>query len=359
LGGKITLQDIARKLGVSTTTISLALRDHPRISEATKVRVLKLIEQLKYEPDRMARALVMGKSNLIGVIVPNSSDPYYSEVFKGVEDAARAQGYHVLLSNGSYEMDSYAQRVKEMKSLRVDGIIAAPPFAREKPKLEGFWQELRQSGFPLVLVNRHLKPALFHQVSADYSTGVCMIVEMLAGMGHRRVGYISGEPAVLPISQRLAAFRRIASKHRFEHSPALFETGALTLQGGYDACKRLWNADRKKPTAIVAFSDTVSVGALRFLRDQGLEIPGEISVASFDGTILSEFITPKLTTVSTPMYEIGQKAFELVVGAIHNKYRDAQDLVLPVKLIMRESAGQHSMRSASSGDQHSKSDADV
>jgi DNA-binding LacI/PurR family transcriptional regulator len=343
LKDKITLQDIARKLGLSTTTISLAFRDHPRISEATKVRVRKLIAELNYEPDRVARALVMGKSSLIGVIVPNSSDPYYSEVFKGIEDATRAQGYHVLLSNGSYDMNAYAQRVNEMKSLRVDGIIAAPPFTQEKPKLEGFWHELRQSGFPFVLVNRHLNPAIFHQVSADYSSGVRMIVEMLAAMGHRRVGYISGEPAVLPIRQRLAAFRRFARKHHFEAYPELFETGALTLNGGYDACKRLWNADRRKPTAIVTFSDTVGVGALQFLNDQGLQIPGQVSVASFDGTLWSEFIRPKLTTVATPMYEVGTNAFDLISGAIDGKYVSPQNLLLPVKLVVRESTGESAL----------------
>jgi LacI family transcriptional regulator len=338
LKGKITLQDIGRELGLSTTTISLALRDHPRISEATKLRVRKLIEKLKYEPDRVARALVMGKSALVGVIVPNSSDPYYSEVFKGIEDAARALSYHVLLSNGSYDMGSYAQRVKEMKSLRVDGIIVAPPFTRERPTLEGIWLEMREAGYPLVLVNRHLKPALFHQVSADYTSGVRMTVEMLAAMGHRRVAYISGEPAVLPIRQRLACFKRYAHKHGFQDDPALLETGALTLYGGYDACKRLWNAGRKRPTAIVTFSDTVGVGALQFLNDQGIRVPGEVSLASFDGTVMSEFTQPKLTTISTPMYEVGKEAFELVSGAVEGKYSSPQDLLLPVRLLIRDSA---------------------
>jgi DNA-binding LacI/PurR family transcriptional regulator len=338
LKSKITLQDVARKLGLSTTTISLALRDHPRISEATKARVRKLIEQVKYEPDRVARALVMGKSSLIGVIVPNSSDPYYSEVFKGIEDAARALNYHVLLSNGSYDMNAYAQRVKEMKSLRVDGIIVAPPFTQERPKLKGIWQELRETGYPLVLVNRHLKPALFHQVSADYNAGVRMTVETLAAMGHRRVAYISGEPAVLPIRQRLAAFKRYARKYGFQADPTLFETGALTLHGGYDACSRLWNAGRKHPTAIVTFSDTVGVGALQFLNEQHIRVPGEVSLASFDGTVTSEFTQPKLTTVSTPMYEVGQEAFELVSGAVQGKYSSPQDLLLPVRLLIRDSA---------------------
>src|SRR5579862_2201329 len=339
LKGKITLQDIGRKLGLSTTTISLALRNHPRISEATKVRVRKMIDQMKYEPDRVARALVMGTSNLIGVIVPNSSDPYYSEVFKGIEDAARALGYHVLLSNGSYDMDGYALRVKEMTSLRVDGIIAAPPFTKEKPKLEGFWRALQESRFPLILVNRHLNPPLFHQVSADYSAGVRMTVEMLASIGHRRVAYISGEPAVLPIRQRLAAFQRYARKYGLLHEPSLVETGALSLSGGYDACSRLWMLNRKRPTAIVTFSDTVGVGALRFLREQNLDIPGQVSVASFDGTVMSEFTQPKLTTVSTPMYDVGKQAFELVSGAIEGKYHSPQNLLLPVKLVIRQSVG--------------------
>jgi len=165
-----------------------------------------------------------------------------------------------------------------------------------------------------------------------------MTVEMLAGMGHRRVAYISGEPAVLPIRQRLACFKRYSRKYGFQEDPALLETGALTLYGGYDACKRLWNAGRKHPTAIVTFSDTVGVGALQFLNDQGIRIPEDVSLASFDGTIMSEFTQPKLTTVSTPMYEVGKEAFELISGAVEGKYSSPQDLLLPVRLLIRDSA---------------------
>src|SRR5215475_14062205 len=101
----MTLQDIGTRLGLSSTTVSLALRDHPRISQATKEPIRKLIAKLNYEPDQVARALVVGRSNLIGVIVPNSSDAYYAEVFKGIEDTVRTANYHVLLSNGSYDLE--------------------------------------------------------------------------------------------------------------------------------------------------------------------------------------------------------------------------------------------------------------
>ena len=336
---KLTLHDIGRKLGLSATTISLALRDHPRISRETKDRISTLLEKMKYEPNRVARALVTGKSNLIGVIVPNSSDQYYAEVFRGIEDAARPANYHVLLSNGSYDLAGYADRVKEMMGLRVEGIIAAPPFMSEKPRLPRFWQELRESDFHIVMVNRQLAPPLFHQVAADYSAGVRMAVEALASQGHRRVAYISGEPAMLPIRQRLAAFRRAARKLGFDEDPELLENSLLTFGGGYEACKRLWAKLKKKPTAIVSFSDTVAVGVLRYLHEQRVAVPEEVSVVGCDGTAVGEFTYSTLTTVSTPMYDVGKQAFELLLGAIEGKTAGPQSLILPVKLTLRESIG--------------------
>lgn len=339
MAAKITLQDIGKRLGISTTTVSLALRDHPRISKATKERIRRVMEELKYVPDQVARALVVGRSNLVGVIVPNSSDQYYAKVFKGIEDAARAANHQVLLGNGSYDLEGYARRVKEMMGLRISGIIAAPPFTSEQPAFPRFWRELRESGFPLVIVNRYLRPAVFHQVNADYSSGVRMAVEALASLGHSRVAYISGRPAVLPIRQRLAAFRRYARKYEFERDAALFETSDLTYRGGYEACRRLWAAARRKPTAIIAFSDTVAVGVLRFLCEQNIDVPDDVSVTGFDGTAVSEFTDPSLSTVATPMYEIGKQAFDLLLGAIEGKYTLPQDLSLPVRLMLRESVG--------------------
>jgi len=335
----VTLQDIAKKLGLSATTISLALRDHPRISAATKERVMQTLRDMKYAPNQVARALVTGRSNLIGVIVPNSNDPYYAEVFRGIEVAARALGYHVLLSNGSYDLEGYADHLKDLIGLRVAGIIAAPPFRTEKPKLPRFWQELREGDDHVVLVNRQLNPPIFHQVAADYASGVRMAVECLASFGHRRVAYLSGEPALLPIRQRLAAFRRHAKKQGFTEEPGLLECGPLTAAGGYQSCRRLWTSLRIRPTAIVAFSDTVAVGALRFLHEQKLDVPREISVIAFDGISLGEFTHARLSTISTPLYELGTNAFDLLIGAINQKSNLPQSILLPVTLTLRESVG--------------------
>lgn len=320
-------------------TVSLALRDHPRISAPTKDRIRAAMKELNYEPNQVARALATGKSNLIGVIVPNSSDPYYAEVIRAIEDAARAAGYHVLLANGSYELESYSERVKDMIALHMRGLIAAPPFISERPKLPPFWQDLLHSDFDVVLINRQLKPPIFHQVAADYMDGVRMVCEKLAELGHRRVAYISGQPAMLPIRQRLAAFKRCAKKYGFASEPNLFEVAQLSFAGGYEAGQRMWQSLRKKPTAIVTFSDVVAVGLLRFLDVARIAVPTEVSVASFDGTVVSEFTHRTLSTVYTPMYDIGKQAFELLLGAMAGQYQQPQSVILPVALKLRESIG--------------------
>ena len=175
-------------------TVSLALRDSPRISEATKKRVRGATRGINFEPNQLARALATGRSNLIGVIVPNSSDLYYAEVIRAIEDAASAHDYHVLLCNGSYRMETYTARVRDMRRLHMKGIVAAPPFLSEKPRLPEFWQDLVKSDFEVVLINRQLDPPIFHQVAADYMAGVAMVAKALADRRPPPRGLHLGEP---------------------------------------------------------------------------------------------------------------------------------------------------------------------
>jgi LacI family transcriptional regulator len=318
-------------------TVSLALRDHPRISKETKDRIRVVMDTLGYKPNQLARALATGKSNLIGVIVPNSSDHYYAEVIRAIEDSASAANFHVLLANGSYEMEKYDCRMRDMMGLHLGGIIAAPPFTSEKPRLPEFWRDLLESDFEVVLINRELRPPIFHQVAADYTAGVKMVVDALAERGHQRVAYISGRPAMLPIRQRLTAFKRFARGRGFDRDPSLFECSELSFSGGYEAGRRLWHAPGRKPTAIVAFSDVVAVGLLRFLDEAKIDVPNDLSVVSFDGTAIGEFTHISLSTVITPMYELGKQAFNLLIGAMKGNFSDPQGLILPVELKLRES----------------------
>ena len=336
---QITLRDIGRGLGLSAMTVSLALRDSPRISDATKKRVRAATRGMNFEPNQLARALATGRSNLIGVIVPNSSDLYYAEVIRAIEDSASALQYHVLLCNGSYRMETYTARVRDMRRLHMKGIVAAPPFVSEKPRLPQFWKDLLKSDCEIVLINRQLDPPVFHQVAADYMGGVALVAQALAERGHRRVAYISGHPAVLPFRQRLRTFQRCVRDYGFEQDEALYDSGELTCAGGYAACKRLWAANPRKPTAIVASSDTMAVGVLRYLDEAGIAVPGQVSIVSFDGTPFADFTHRSLSTVVTPMYEVGRRAFEMLLAAMKGQAPEPRSLVLPVELRLRESLG--------------------
>ena len=338
--GPVTLQHIADKLGLSRTTISLALRNHPRISEVTRKKVSDCAKRLGYEPDQIARTLATGRSSLIGVVVPNTADHVYAEVFRGIEDAAQTAGYHVLLSNGSYDADQTASRIREMMRLKIAGVIAAPPFMMTSAPLPSFWKDIKRSAFPFVLLNRELNPPQFHQVTIDNKGGIRLAMEALSSLGHRRVAYITGAVDITPIRQRYEAFKELSSQYGFDIDPQLIERCELSAQGGFEGCAKLWARVKKKPTAIMVFSDTPSLGVMRFLGENQCRIPQDVSVLGFDGTDSSEFSHISLSTVATPMFEMGKQAFRLLDEEMERHQPKPKSIVLPVQLIIRESVTQ-------------------
>jgi DNA-binding LacI/PurR family transcriptional regulator len=338
----VTLQHIADRLHLSRTTISLALSDHPRIGQTTKDKVRALARRMGYEPDRIARSLATGRSSLIGVMVPDSTNAYYAEVIRGIEEAARIAQLGVVLANGSYDLELEAARIREMAQVRVARVIAAPAFNSEKPKLKGAWHDLRQSNLPLVLVNRQLNPPIFHQVSADNVDGMRLAVEAIASLGHRRVAYLRGIHMTVPTRQRLRAFHHFARKHQFDEDPNLIDYSDIGPRAGYEACKRLWSKLRKKPTAILTLSDAEALGVLRYLHELNVHVPQDVSVMGFDGFEVSEFSQVSLSTIETPMHEIGKRAVEILTDTIKNPSPCPQNVVLPVRLRLRESVGRAS-----------------
>jgi DNA-binding LacI/PurR family transcriptional regulator len=334
-----TLADVAGKLGVSEATVSLVVNDHPRISARTKVRVWRCIRELGYRPDPIGRALVTGRSSLIGLLVPDTGNPFFADIFRGAEDAAREKGYHILLNNGSYRLDLEEQRVEELLDLKVGGLIVGPAFTDARQARRAVWERLRKTRFPVVLLNRQMEPAAFHQVSPDNVQGVRLSSEHLASLGHTRVAYISGIPEVLPVRQRLAAYKECAARLGFAREAGLIETSPFTATGGYEACRRLWRRLRRKPTAIMALTDTVATGVLKFLSSEGVKVPDDVSLMGFDGTPQAQFSLIGISTIEAPLYEMGKKAVQMLDQAIKAPTGELASVVLPVRLVVRESTG--------------------
>jgi len=317
----------------------LVISDHPRISGRTKTRVLECIRELGYRPDPVARALVTGRSSLIGLVVPDTANPFFADIFRGAEHAAREKGYHILLNNGSYRLDDEEKRVGELLDLKIGGLIASPPLSDARQIRRSMWTRLHERQFPLVLLNRDVEPGIFHQISPDNLQGVRLSTDLLVRLGHKRVAYISGTPEILPVCQRLAAYKQFAAQFGFDRDARLIETSSFTARGGYEACQRLWRRLRRKPTAIMALTDTIAAGALKYLREAGVNVPGDVSLMGFDGTPQSEFSLIGITTIEMPIYEMGRKAVEILDQAIKHPAGTPQSVTMPVRLIERESTG--------------------
>jgi DNA-binding LacI/PurR family transcriptional regulator len=345
--GPVTLQHISKKLGFSRTTISLALRNHPRISVAAKKRIVALARRMGYEPNQVARALATGRSNLVGVVVPNISDHVYADVFRGIEDAAQSLGYHLLLSNGSYDADHTVAKIREMMRLKVAGILAAPPFQSESSPLPPPWEEIKRLGFPFVLLNRELNPPVFDQVTIDNKNGIRMAMKALSSLGHKRIAYMTSSIDIIPIRQRYDSFREFISKYGFDTDPELVERCEPSTRGGYKSCAKLWTRLKKKPTAIMAFGDAPAIGIMRYLYERRVRVPMEVSVLGFDGTDSAEFSEISLSTVATPMYEMGKQAFGMLEDAMERHHVRPRSIILPVQLVLRESVARASSASSS------------
>ena len=203
-----------------------------------------------FVPNQLARALATGRSDLIGVIVPNSSDLDHADVIRAIEDSASAAQFHVMLCNGSYRMETYTARVRDMRRLHMKGIIAAPPFTASRPRLPQFWKDLAPQRFRGGARQPPARPAIFHQVAADYMSGVGMVARALAERGHKRVAYISGTPEVLPFKQRLEVFRHCIEEVRLRQRRDAVRAGrarpapAATRPAG--GCGRRTAASRRR-----------------------------------------------------------------------------------------------------------------
>lgn len=337
---KVNLADVAEKLGVSRTTVSLVVSGHPRISKATAERVWACIEELGYRPDMVARSLATGRSSLIGVIVPDSSNPFFAEIFRGAEEVARENGLHLLLNNGSYRLSVEEDRIRDLLGLRVGGLLACPAFVKDEDSRSGIWAELRRREFPVVLLNRRVEPPVFHQVGVDNAGGIRKALDHLYALGHRRIGIIHPSHDILPVRQRMKEVRSNFTRLGLRWEAAWVAEGPVTLAGGHEAARRIWDGPGTKPTALFSLTDTMGLGALKYSISSGRRVPADVSIVAMDGTPYSEYGLVPITSVETPLFEMGRTAIELLRSIINGSVGgELRSVVMPMTLKERSSSG--------------------
>lgn len=327
-----TINDVAKLAGVSTATVSRVLNDYAHVSPAVLDKVMGAIDQLGYEPNQMAKNLRTLKTSRLIVTVPNIANAFFANIIRGVEEAALAAGYTVLLGDVGFHGTSEDAYAGLLRRKEADGMIF---LGHTLPASLNGLVAKKGASAPIVNGCEFSDSLSVSSVHIDNALAARQVMDHLYGLGHRRIGVITGDLRS-PISRdRLQGVTASADQHGRSNDLTIL-TGDYSIECGAEITGRLL-AQAKHPTAIFCFSDDMAFGALHAIRAAGLTCPADISVAGFDDVHLSRFSAPSLTTVRQPMHEIGRKTVELLLGIIDDGVTERVNITLDHELVLRES----------------------
>lgn len=306
------MRDVARLAGVAISTVSALINDGPRVSPARAQRIRDAMQALDYHPDQVARSLKMGRTQTIGVIVPDITNAFYPQVIRGIEDSAQEAGYGVLLCNSNESPQQEQAHLSMLFSRRVDGVLIACAHgvgAREAPL---------QRRFPLVFVDRIPQGVSSGAICSDNVDAARAATRHLIDLGHRRIALLAGNLDLSPHAARLEGFRRAMQQAHLPVREELLCAGGMQIEDGKTAGDRLLRL-AEPPTAVIASNSKLLLGLLRAIEERGVLCPRDISIVHFDESEWSEHFRPRLTAVVQPTYEMGRRAFELLRERIEQK----------------------------------------
>ncbi len=333
-----SITDVAKLAGVSTATVSRVVSDAPyAVSAATRARVLDAARELDYVPNALARGLLKSYIPVVGVIVHDITDPYFSEVVRGVEDAASRGGFLVITCSSDRDPEREHSYVRLLRSMRVATLIFAGS-GLDDPVLNSEMRRhaaaMRAYGAAIV----HLSPHAFGEaeVGVDNVAGIASVVAALADLGHRRIAFLAGPTSLFVARQRLAGYRRGLDEAALPFDERLVVSTDFNQEGGALGIDRLY-AGEEPFTAVCTANDLLALGAMQRLAELGIDVPGRVSVAGFDDIQTAAITAPRLSTVRLPLHEIGRRGFEYAAQVLAGG-RPTRD-VLPTELVLRGSTG--------------------
>jgi LacI family transcriptional regulator len=323
-----TLRDVARAAQVSTATVSRVINGHGNVNDETRTRILAMIAQLRYVPDSTARSLATGLTNTIGVLLPDLHGEFFSEIIRGIDQAARRRGLQLLLSSVHGSVEEASRAVRALKG-RVDGLLIMSPYADS-----AFLDDHAVDGTPVVVINSPVRGESHLSFRLDNRGGARAMVEHLVRVGHRRIVFIAGPQDNFDATERLAGYcEAIAAQPNVRE---FVMAGDFSEGSGVKAAQRLLQMD-ERPDAIFAANDMMALGCLRALAETGVRIPEDVAVVGFDDIPLARYVTPALTTVRVPMAALGARALDGLAEAISTDSDRASTETLTTELVVRDS----------------------
>lgn len=328
----VSIKDIARECNVSIAAVSRAVNNSKGISEATRKQIMKVCEQRGYRPNSSARSLILNKTTMIGLLIPDITNPYYAFISKGVSAYLDKIGYGLILCNSDRNKANEKKYCDFLAQKRVDGVILIPiRFKKEDYAI------FTQNSIPLVLIDNYVKDLNVSVITNDNYTGARKIIQHLIGLGYKRIGVILADPDSSTSNDRLRGYADALREAGLEvdnslqlHSNATFEDGRRYARDLID----------KKADAIFAINDTVALGVFKYCFENGINIPEDLALAGYDDIEQAGMLPIPLTTVHQSKYIVGEKAAEMLINEIVNPGLPKQKIILQPELVIRRSCGE-------------------
>ena len=331
----VTLKDIAEKLGVDVSTVSRALSPDKQslVNPATRRRVVTAAEKLGYRGNRQASALRRGRTSIIGVVVADLSNPFIGPVLRGIANGLGGQGQLPIMTETRDSSEELAQICDKLLAQRVDGVICAAGRHGDRAMLKRLAQET-----PTVLAVRHWPNSGITSVTHDDVEGGRLAAEHLLSLGHTRIAQLMGPQDIGSFEDRTRGFSRAIDEAGAECVLVDESIHLPTLDAGRNLMSALLDqTGSDHPTAVFAQNDSIAIGAMQLARERGIECPDDVSIVGYNDIPLTAYLTPALTTVKLPAYEVGRLAAQLVAALIEEPGRSVSTVTLPPELVVRES----------------------
>ena len=329
----VTVKDIAKKAGVSHSTVSRALHGNPLISEETKQRIQQIAVELGYLPSAAARTLKTNRSQVLGVVLSSIDDPFFSEILQGIEEITQSSGYSLFIAAAHRDPKREREIVQAMVEHHADGvIICSTSFSEERSR------QFLQYGVPMVVVNNQAVEDFRYSIYHDDIDGSRQVTRHLIGLGHTRIAYIGNSASGRTTLDRLTGFRQeMGAAGLAVPAPYVYEALGGGTEDGISVAKHFLSLP-ERPTALVCYNDMLAMGVMKGLQQAGLRVPEDISITGFDNIVFSAYTNPPLTTLDQPKRFIGAEAARLLLelldtpsspqSASHQKVRSLKGQLL-------------------------------
>lgn len=327
----VLLKDIAKATGFSINTVSRAMRSDPHISEKTTNIIKKTAKEMGYIPNSVAASMRSNTSKMVGIISADSANPFFSEVVRGIEEAASKEEYHILLANTEESIKKEADLVNMFLRRKVDGIISMPVFDNSGAHLD-LYQRLK---IPFIFPGRRLEGLERHSILHSDQTGQRMVIEHLLSHGHTKILYVAGPKKVSNTIDRLSGVFEAYASQGLEINPDYIVEASGHIEDGYSITNQALNRGLGF-TAVACFNDMLAMGVLKSLYENNLRVPDDIEVFGYDNLYMSQFMQPSLSTVDVPKFRLGYVAMETLIAHIQNPEREYETKDFPTRLVFRE-----------------------